>query len=212
MDAVQTLWQERQDAACGVLLRVEKTKQEGVALTSHTGRALRLRPPKLRLLTEVSPDGFRCPVLVAGATSMYHDMELAVRRGSLATSLDEMPRRLVSALLVSACGSSRVAWKPWHRGPSAACSRRSSTFASPRSSRWAGAQQPARHAGALCPAAGDGRHAGPPGGPPGAQARCAPGALRLPAAAVGPNRGPGLPLAVGWLGNPTRGGLVRRMG
>ena len=60
-DAVQAWWQERQDAAYGALLRVEKAKLEGVALTSQTGRTLRLRPPKFRLLTEVSPDGVRFP-------------------------------------------------------------------------------------------------------------------------------------------------------
>ena len=40
---------------------VEKAKLAGVALTSQTGRALRLEPPKFRLLTEVSPDGVRFP-------------------------------------------------------------------------------------------------------------------------------------------------------
>ena len=53
---VQALWLERQDAAYGALLRMETAKLQWVALTSQTGRALRLRPPKFRLLTEVSPD------------------------------------------------------------------------------------------------------------------------------------------------------------
>ena len=35
---------------------------------------------------------------VAGAWPAYHDMEQAVRKGSPATSLDELPRPLVSAL------------------------------------------------------------------------------------------------------------------
>ena len=60
-DAVQAWWQHRQDALYGALVRVEKTKLRGVALTSKTGRTLRLRPPKFRFLTEVSPDGIRFP-------------------------------------------------------------------------------------------------------------------------------------------------------
>ena len=156
-DAVQAWWQERQDAAYGVFLRVEKAKLAGVALTSQTGRALRLRPPKFRLLTEVSPDGVRFPGTpeafqeellrqahephhghaglpldlsrlqaplhpggptddldfisrmraalprppeppVAGGPPTYHDMEQAVKKGSPATSLGELPRPLVSAV------------------------------------------------------------------------------------------------------------------
>ena len=156
-DVVQAWWQERQDAAYGALLRVEQAKLEGVTLTSQTGRTLRLRPAKFRLLTEVSPDGVRFPetpeafqaellrqaqelhcghaglpldlsclqapvrpddpaddpdfvsrmraalprppeLPVAGGPPTYHDMELAVRKGSTATSLDELPRPLVSAL------------------------------------------------------------------------------------------------------------------
>ena len=58
-DAVQAWWQERQDAAYRALLRVQKAKLEGVALTSQTGQTLRLRPANFRLLTEVSPDGVR---------------------------------------------------------------------------------------------------------------------------------------------------------
>ena len=57
-DAVQAWWQERNDAAYRALLRVEKAKLKGVALTSQRGRVLRLRLPKFRLLTEVSVDGF----------------------------------------------------------------------------------------------------------------------------------------------------------
>ena len=60
-DAVQAWWQERQDASYGALLRVEKAKLEAVTLTSQTGRTLRLRPAKFRLLTEVSSDGVRFP-------------------------------------------------------------------------------------------------------------------------------------------------------
>ena len=136
---------------------MEKGKLEGGTLTSQTGRTLRLRPPKFRLLTEVSPDGIRFPETpeafqakllrqahelhcghaglpldlsrlqapvrpndpadapdfvshmraalprppeppVAGAPPTYHDMEQAVRKGPTATSLDELPRPLVSAL------------------------------------------------------------------------------------------------------------------
>ena len=47
--------------AYGALLRVEKAKPARVALTSQTGRALRLRPRNFRLLTELSPDGVRLP-------------------------------------------------------------------------------------------------------------------------------------------------------
>ena len=156
-NAVQARWQERQDAAYRALLRVEKAKLEGVTMTSQTGRTLRLRPPKFRLLTEVSPDGVRFPETpeafqaellrqaqelhcghaglpldlsrleapvrpddtpddldfvsrmcaalprppdppVAGAPPTYHEMEQAVRKGSPATSLDELPRSLVSAV------------------------------------------------------------------------------------------------------------------
>ena len=56
-DAVPAWWQDRQDAAYGALLRVEKAKLAGVALASQTRRTLRLRPPKFRPLTEVGPDG-----------------------------------------------------------------------------------------------------------------------------------------------------------
>ena len=136
---------------------MEKAKLAGVALTSKTGRTLRLRPPKLRLLTKVSPDGvrfvetpealqaellrqpqglhcgraglpldlsrLRAPVRpgdptddpdcisrmraapprppeppVAGAPPTYHNMEQAVKKGSSAMSLDQLPRPLVSAL------------------------------------------------------------------------------------------------------------------
>ena len=55
----KTWWQERQNAAYGALVRVQKAILKGVALTSQIGRALRLRPPKFGLLTEVSPDGVR---------------------------------------------------------------------------------------------------------------------------------------------------------
>ena len=156
-DAVQACWQGRQDAVYGALLRVEKAKLVGVALTSQTGWALCLRPPKFRLLPEVSLDGVRFPDTpeafqeellrqahalqcghagppldlsrlqtpvclgdpiedrdfisrmraalsrppeppVAGAPPTYHGMEQAVKKGSPATSLDELPRPLVSAL------------------------------------------------------------------------------------------------------------------
>ena len=156
-DAVQAWWQERQDAAYRAVLCVEQAKLEGVTLTSQTGRTLRVRPAKFRLLTEVSPDGIRVPEMpeafqaellrqaqeldcghaglpldlsrlqapvrpddpaddpdfvsrmraalprppepsVAGAPPTYHHMELAVRKGSPATSLDKMQRPLVSAL------------------------------------------------------------------------------------------------------------------
>ena len=60
-DAVHAWWQERQDTVYATLVRVEKAKLEGVALASQTGRALRLRPPKFRLLTEVSPNSVRFP-------------------------------------------------------------------------------------------------------------------------------------------------------
>ena len=52
-----------------VLLRVEKAKLEGVALTFQTGRGMHLRPPKFRLLTEVSPDGVRFP----GTPEAFHE-------------------------------------------------------------------------------------------------------------------------------------------
>ena len=61
MDTVQAWWQEHQHAAYRALVRVEKAKLAGMAMTSQTGRALRLRPPKFRLLTEVSPDGVHFP-------------------------------------------------------------------------------------------------------------------------------------------------------
>ena len=154
---VQAWWQERQDAAYGALMRVEKAKLDGLALTSQTGWAVRLRPPKFRLLNEASPDGVRFPdtleafqeellrqaqelhcghaclaldlsrlqapvrpgdstddpdfisrmraalprppePLVTGAPPTYHHMEQAVKKGSPATSLNELPRPLVSAL------------------------------------------------------------------------------------------------------------------
>ena len=228
-DAVQAWWQERQDAAYGVLLRVEKAKLEGVTLTSQTGRTLRLRPPKFRLLTEVSPEGVRFPEKpedfqaellrqaqelhcshaglpldltrfqapmrlddpaddpdfvwrvrvalprppeppVAGAPPAYHDMEQAVRKGSPATSLDELPRPLVSALpgfglrvLVGVLDD--LASGIPSRLPSAV-----PYLPRQKTSGVAGAQQQASHAGALPQAAGDGRRAGSQGHPPPTQA------------------------------------------
>ena len=76
----------------------------------------------------------------------------------------------------------------------------------------AGAQQLAGYAGAPPLTAVDGHRAGPPGDPPGAPARRAPKALRLPAAAFRPASGPGLPLGVGGLGGSAWGSLVGRLG
>ena len=171
-NAVQAWWQERQDAAYGALLRVEKAKLEGVALTSQTGRTLRLRPPKFRLLTEVSPDGVRFPETleasrlpgratlpsagatlwphgvcpwtsstpwpqsaqktprttqtssrvcgaalprppespVAGASPTYHEMELAIQKGSTVTCLDGLPApRICPAGLCTAAPGGHLA-------------------------------------------------------------------------------------------------------
>ena len=189
-DTVQAWWQERQDAAYRALLRVDKAKFARVALRSQTWQVLRLRPPKFRLLNEVSTDAVRSPgtleafqeellrwgqerhcsppgplappgpmhpggpiddldlILrmraalprppeppVAGAPPTHHDMEQSVKKGSPATSLEELPRPWYLPCRASACGSWRVFWRPWHQGPPAASSRRSSTSASPRGSR-----------------------------------------------------------------------------
>ena len=269
-DAVKAWWQEHQAAVYGALLRVEKTKLEGVAQTSRTERVLRLRPPKFRLLTEVSPDSIRFPETPEAFQEelLRHAQELRprgalpgplappspcaprrphgrpglhlshVRRAAPAAGTagrggradlprngadrqegvpGHIPRRAAATPGVRPTGL-RPAGPNGHLGGPGVGDPRPPALSSPpplprqEAPGVAGAQQPARRARILPPAAGEGRRAGPPGNPPGAKARRAPGALRPPAAAVGPDRGPSLPLAVGWLGDPARGGLVGRPG
>ena len=150
---------------------------------------------------------------VAGAPLTYHDTEQAVQKGPLATSREELPRPLVSALpgfglrlLVSVLEALASGT------PSRMLSAILHLCLAKRLPALLVAQQPALHAGALPPAAGDGRCARSPGHPPRALARPAPGALRLSAAIVGPIAGPGMPLAAGRLGYLARGGPLRRLG
>ena len=136
-----------------------------------------------------------------------------MKKGSPATSLNELPRPLVSVLpgfglrvLVSVLEALTSG------DPQRAALAGPPLLPCQEAPGVAGAQQRTRHAGALPPATGDGRCARSLVHPLRAPARHPPGALRLSAAIVGSIPGPGLPLAVGRLGHPARGGVVRRLG
>ena len=90
---------------------------------------------------------------VARAPLTYHDMEQAVKKGFPATSLDELPQPLVSALPGFGL---RVLVGVLEALASGTPSRLLSAVLQ-ETPGVAGAQQPARHAGALPPAAGDRR-------------------------------------------------------
>ena len=99
---------------------------------------------------------------VAGAPPTYHDMEHAVKKGSPATSFDDLPRPLASALPGFGL---RVLVGVLEAQASGIPSRLLSgppPLPGQEAPGVGGAQQPARHAGALPPAAGDGRRAGWP--------------------------------------------------
>ena len=267
-DVVLAWWQESQDAAYGVLLRMEKAKLEGVTLTSQTGRTPRLRPPKFRLLPEVTPDGVRfmdtpepfqaellrhaqklhcghagllldltrlqAPVRpddpaddldfvwcmrvvlprppeppVTGAPPKYHNMEHAVRKGSPATSLHQLPRPPVSTLPGFGLRCWWVSWRTSPPEPQPAAVGGAPPLPRQETPGVAGAQQQAGHAGALPAAAGDGTRAGSEGQPRRTPTSRPPRALCLPAANVWPDAGLGLPLAAG---HQPWGSLVGRLG
>ena len=150
--------------------------------------------------------------LVVGAPPTYHDMEQAVKKGSPATSLDELPRPLVSALpgfclrvlvgVVEALASRTSSWLlsavlhfflakkllVWW------CATASPSCWCPTSGGWRRS---------LC------RITGSPAESFGAPS---PRSVCLSAAIVWPDASLGVPLAASRLGHPARGSLVRRLG